>query len=169
MNASFSRRQILSYFDPSLQEAPMNTIHMEDGSLVSEPTIDHSIRTAKKSTPPEHSQVDEFVRAALDKASEMRRSKKRMSIGAITVEGHNVNDIVQAALNAASEERSKKTPNSTLPSTSSKTRHQKKKSLSSNFSSDLINQVCTSVSSSAMKKMQGSIYGESESGSFAQC
>jgi hypothetical protein len=179
LKESFSRRQILSYFEGA-GPAPMETIRVNaNDSLVSEPTIDNSIRTANRASAPRQSdEIDETVRAALDRASEVRNSK-RMSIGKISVEGQgnvkDVNDIVAAALKAASEARG--ISNSFNATSKSASRQQRKKSLSSNFSLDAMEQILSTVSPSAISKMYGgseskfSVYGDShtESGSYAHC
>jgi hypothetical protein len=181
LNADFSRRQILSSFfdDPHKDSAPMGTIHIEDESLVSEPTIDNSIRTAKISAAPQ-AEVDATIKAALEKARTVQRTSLLMSmksIGKISVEGQgdvkDVNEIVAAALKAASDSRGPTLSfNATPPSVTTPARHPRKKSLSSNFSSDIINSVMGGVSPAAIKRMQGgSAHGDShtESGSYAQC
>jgi hypothetical protein len=181
LNADFSRRQILSSFfdDPHKDSAPMGTIHIEDESLVSEPTIDNSIRTAKISAAPQ-AEVDATIKAALEKARTVQRTSLLMSmksIGKISVEGQgdvkDVNEIVAAALKAASDSRGPTLSfNATPPSVTTPARHPRKKSLSSNFSSDIINSVMSGVSPAAIKRMQGgSAHGDShtESGSYAQC
>ncbi|KAL3771883.1 hypothetical protein ACHAWO_008669 [Cyclotella atomus] len=168
LDAEFSKRQILSSFfdNPFKDSAPMGSINVEDGSLVSEPTIDNSIRTAKISAAPQ-AEIDATVKAALEKARVAQRTSLLMSmksIGKISVEGQgnvqDVNEIVAAALKAASDSRGPtRSFNATPPPTTSTSRHPRKKSLSSNFSNDIVNSVSKSV------------YGESytESGSFAHC
>ncbi|KAL3783828.1 hypothetical protein HJC23_005321 [Cyclotella cryptica] len=162
-HASFNRRQVLTdFFDPWRQNsAPVQTIRAMDESIISDPTLDNSIRTTKTNKGVLKSDNDEGVRAAIDRATMARKSRRLSeSMGKITVEGHgnteNVNEIVAAAIAAASKQRSilNIPPPPPPPHDTGRRIHTlhasipppplacgKKKSLSSNFSAELLNQL----------------------------
>jgi len=164
-HASFNRRQILTeFFDPWRQNsAPVQTIRAMDESIISDPTLDNSIRTTKTNQGMQKSDNDEGVRAAIDRATMARKSKRLSeSMGKITVEGHgnteNVNEIVAAAIAAASKQRSiLNVPPPPPPNDTGRRLNTlqasiqppplacgRKKSLSSNFSAELLNQLFAS-------------------------
>jgi hypothetical protein len=135
-----------------------------DESIISDPTLDNSIRTTKTNKGVQKSDNDEGVRAAIDRATMARKSRRLSeSMGKITVEGHgnaeSVNEIVAAAIAAASKQRNISNippppPPPNDPGRRLNTMHAsipppplacgKKKSLSSNFSAELLNQLFAS-------------------------
>ena len=100
-HANFTRSQVLSSFLRPIDDINMNN---ESSMMISDPTLDNSIKTTKKyDSMVKDSDIDKTVRESLQKSYNM------MSFGKISVEGHgnlgDVNDIVAAALKAATESR----------------------------------------------------------------
>jgi hypothetical protein len=100
-HANFTRSQVLSSFLRPIDDINMNN---ESSMMISDPTLDNSIKTTKKyDSMVKDSNIDKTVRESLQKSYNM------MSFGKISVEGHgnlgDVNDIVAAALKAATESR----------------------------------------------------------------
>ena len=100
-HTNFTRSQVLSSFMRPFDDIDMNN---NSSMMISDPTLDNSIRTAKKRVSmPRDSDIDKTVREPLQKSFNV------MSFGKISVDGHgnlgDVNDIVAAALKAATESR----------------------------------------------------------------